>query len=279
MFVIIGATGIVGRTTVSLLHAAGADVTAVTRTPATAQLPAGVRVVEGDPAAPRIPDQIWRNAEAVLLSSRGITASAGEILTAAAEHGVQRVVVVSAATVAHPVGEPRFIEGFARLEAAAESSGLAWTALRCADFDANNLAWIPQLRAGDVVRGAYGTAATSPIHERDIAEVAVRALTGDEHEGRRYVLTGPESLTQYDKVRILGETLGRTLTFAEVAPEQVRAAMLVQGLPEEVPARLLGSLTDYARTPGPTTDTVRQLLGRPALDFATWAAERAAAFG
>jgi hypothetical protein len=54
--------------------------------------------------------------------------------------------------------------------------------------------------------------------------------------------------------------------------------MLAQGLPEEIPDRLLGSLADYARQPGPTTDTVRELLGRPALTFAEWAAENAAAF-
>src|ERR1039458_1018372 len=92
------------------------------------------------------------------------------------------------------------------------------------------------------------------------------------------------------------------LSFAEVAPEQVRQAMLAQGLPEEIPDRLLCSLADYARQPGPTNDTVRELLGRPALTFpyaaragappdtsrellgrpaltfAEWAAENAAAF-
>ncbi|MDX3510313.1 hypothetical protein PV755_15425 [Streptomyces caniscabiei] len=28
-------------------------------------------------------------------------------------------------------------------------------------------AWAPQIGAGDVVRGAYGRAATSPVHEAD----------------------------------------------------------------------------------------------------------------
>lgn len=70
--------------------------------------------------------------------------------------------------------------------------------MRCADFDANVLAWVPQLHGGNVVRGAYGTAAISPIHERDIAAVAVRALTENSHHGRRYILTGTQSLTQYD---------------------------------------------------------------------------------
>ncbi len=278
MFVIVGATGIVGREVVTQLRADGADVTAVTRDPTTARLPPGTVVVQGDMSIPALPVSIWDGVEAVLLSSRAAIASAAEILSVAADHGVRRVVVVSAATVEFPVGEPRFVAGFRELEAAAEAWGPEWTSLRCADFQANALAWAPQLRAGDVVRGAYGAAATSPVHERDIAAVAVRALTEDDHHGRRYVLTGPAALTQPDKVRILGEATGRDLSFLELAPEQIRAAMTAQGLPEDVPARLLGSLADYARVPGPTTGTVGELLGRPALDFAAWAAEHAATF-
>jgi NAD(P)-dependent dehydrogenase (short-subunit alcohol dehydrogenase family) len=72
--------------------------------------------------------------------------------------------------------------------------------------------------------------------------------------------------------------LGQELTFAEMPPEQVRQRMLAHGLPEEVPDRLLGSLADYALKPGPTTDTVQRLLGRPALSFAERASEYAAAF-
>jgi uncharacterized protein YbjT (DUF2867 family) len=128
------------------------------------------------------------------------------------------------------------------------------------------------------VRGAYGDAATSPIHHRDIAAVAVQALVDPEHAGRFYVLTGPQSLNQRDKVRLIGEATRQDLTFAEATPEQVRQAMLAQGLPDEIPDRLLGSLADYAKAPGPSTDTVQQLLGRPALTFAEWAAENIAAF-
>lgn len=278
MFVIIGATGTIGREVVTQLRATGAAVTAVTREPGQARMPRGTVVVGADPSVPSIPPETWDDVEGVLLSSRAVIASAPEILSAAADHGARRVVVISASTIEYPAGEPRFMAGFRALEAAAEASGLAWTSLRCADFDANTLAWVPQLRAGDVVRGAYGKAATSPIHERDIAAVAVHALTEDGHGGRHYLLTGPESLTQYDKVRLLGELTGRDLSFLELTADQVRAGMRAQGLPDEVAARLLGSLSDYARVPGPTTGAVAELLGRPALDFATWAAEHAAAF-
>jgi uncharacterized protein YbjT (DUF2867 family) len=44
----------------------------------------------------------------------------------------------------------------------------------------------------DVVRWVYGQAARSLIDERDIAEVAIRALTEPGHDTQRYVLTGPE---------------------------------------------------------------------------------------
>jgi uncharacterized protein YbjT (DUF2867 family) len=180
--------------------------------------------------------------------------------------------------VVYPAGEPRFAAGFRAAEQAATDSGLAATLLRCADFDSNSLAWAPQVRAGSVVRGAYAAAATSPIHERDIAEVAARALTSPENVSRSHVLTGPQSLTQRGKVRLIGEATGRDLEFGEISPDQVRQAMLAQGLPEEIPDRLLGSLRDYASQPGPTTSTVAELLGRSALTFAEWASQNAAAF-
>ena len=55
--------------------------------------------------------------------------------------------------------------------------------------------WADQIRDAGVVRWPYGQAARSLIHERDIAAVAIRALTDDGHAGARYVLTGPETLT------------------------------------------------------------------------------------
>ncbi|GAA3029784.1 NAD(P)H-binding protein [Streptosporangium longisporum] len=276
MIVVTGATGTVGRLVVDLLLQAGQKVTAITRDPATAELPGDAQVVRGDPSAPETLGSALDGAEAVLLSPRAVGNATGRLPALAAD--LRRAVVLSAATVEFPAGHPRFHAHFRAVEDAVTTSGLEWTFLRCADFAANALAWAPQIRATGIVRGAYGAAATSPVHQRDIAEVAVRALLDDGHAGRSYVLTGPQSLTQADKVRIIGSALGEELAFQEVSPEQVRQGMLAQGLPEEIPDRLLGSLADYAVQAGPTTDTVERLLGRPALTFADWAAEHAAAF-
>ena len=54
--------------------------------------------------------------------------------------------------------------------------------------------------------------------------------------------------------------------------------MIAQGLPEEVPDRLLGHLADNVQHSGPTTDVVERILGRPAHSFADWAKDHADAF-
>lgn len=279
MNLIIGATGTIGRELVSLLLAGGEPVTAVTRDPAAAGLPPAARVLPGDPGRPAsLAAALPATLSAVFLTPRAAGTAIPALLSLAAARGARRVVLVSALTVAFGGGERRFAGEYAAAEAAAAASGLPWTFLRCADFAANALAWAPQIRSAGVVRGAYAGAATSPVHERDVAAVAAAALTGPGHAGQAYVLTGPESLTQAAKVRILGTALGRDLTFQELPAEQVRQGMLAQGLPPEIPDRLLGYLADCVRQPGPTTGTVSRLLGRPALTFAAWAAEHAAAF-
>jgi uncharacterized protein YbjT (DUF2867 family) len=273
-----GATGNVGREVVNLLLDEGETVVAITRNPATAGLPADAHMVAGDSSQPKTITSALSGVKAILVSPRAVGAATAELLSLAVEQGVERVVVLSAITVEYPVGERRFAEQFKAIEDAAKASGLHWTVLRNADFNSNSLAWAPQIRSAGVVRGAYGNAATSTIHERDIAAVAVRALTNSKRSGHSYVLTGPQSLTQYDRVRLIGEVIGKELIFEQISPEQVRKGMLAQGLPEEIPSRLLGSLADYAKQAGPSTTAVEEVLRRPALTFAEWAADHASAF-
>ena len=123
-------------------------------------------------------------------------------------------------------GYRRFAERFKAAEDAVKASGLQWTFLRSAQYATNSLVWAPKIRSTGVVRSAYGDAATSPIHPRDIAAVGVRALVNSAHAGRAYPLTGPQSLTQRDQVRLIGEAIGKDVPFEEISPEQVRASML-----------------------------------------------------
>jgi uncharacterized protein YbjT (DUF2867 family) len=93
------------------------------------------------------------------------------------------------------------------------ASGMRWTFLRPDSFAGNNLSWGYQTKNGDEVRGAYAKAAAPVVHEADIAEAAVVALTTEGHDGKAYQLTGPELLTHADQARILGEVIGRPIRF------------------------------------------------------------------
>jgi len=267
----------------NVLVGAGEKVLAVTRHPDTAALAGGARVVSGDPSRPQTLAPELRDVETVFISPRALgDATAGaasvELLKLAAGQGARRVVALSAVTVQYGGGYQRFSDAFRAVEEAVRTSGLQWTILRCADFASNAMAWAPQIRQAGVVRGVYGDGATSTIHERDVGAVSARVLADAAHAGRTYVLTGPQSLTQRARVRLIGEAIGKEIPWIEVPPEAFRQAMLAQGVPADIPERVIGYWVDRVREPGPSSDTVEQILGRPALTFAQWATEHAAAF-
>lgn len=280
MILVTGATGNVGREVVRLLVAGGEQVEAVTRHPATSALPAGALVVEGDPTRPQTLKPTLSGVEAIMISPPALGDATAELLALAAERDVKRVVVLSALTVEHGGGYQRFADAFKAVEDAAKASGLQWTLLRSSDYASNALSWVPQIRQAGIVRGVYGDGATSTIHEHDVAAIAALALVDADavHAGRSYVLTGPQSLSQRDKLRIIGEAIGQEVPWQEITPEQLRQALLAQGVPADVPDRMIGYWGSLAQHPSPTTFEVERLLGRPALTFADWASEHVAAF-
>jgi uncharacterized protein YbjT (DUF2867 family) len=278
MILVTGATGNVGREVVKLLLADGEKVAAVTRNPSAAELPGYAHVIGGDPSRPTMLASALSGVEAVFLSPRAVGNGTAELLALVAAQGAKRVTVISAVTVEYGGGYRRFADAYKAVEDTVKASGLEWTILRCADFAANTLVWAPQMRTTGVVRGAYGDAATSTIDERDVAAVAARTLVNHRHGERSYVLTGPQSLTQRDKVRSIGAAIGKPLSWEEISARQVRQAMIAQGLPDEVPDRLLGYLADRIEQPGPSSTAVEEILGRPARTFARWANDHAEAF-
>jgi len=108
-------------------------------------------------------------------------------------------------------------------------TGREWTFPRSGGFAGNTLAWAPQIRSGDVVRWVYGAAGRSLIHERDIAAVGVRVVTEDGHAGAKYVLTGPQTLTQIEQVHTIGAAVGRPLRFGRRHHPAPRPHLLPMG--------------------------------------------------
>jgi uncharacterized protein YbjT (DUF2867 family) len=62
---------------------------------------------------------------------------------------------------------------------------------------------------GDEVRAAFPDVAAAVVDPADIAAVAAAVLADGGHDGGALRLTGPEALRPAERVRILGEVLGR----------------------------------------------------------------------
>jgi uncharacterized protein YbjT (DUF2867 family) len=278
MILLTGATGKIGRELIKHLLDAGKKITAVTRDPKSAQLPAGVQIVAEDPSRAGALKGKFKGVEAIVLNPAAMENTVSEVVSLAHAEGVRRAVLISAITVEYGGGYQRFAQRFKAIEDTVKASGLEWTFLRAADFAANSMIWAPQIRATGVVRGAYGKAMTAPIHHRDIAAMAAQTLLHDGHAFKAYAITGPQSLSQFDRARIIGEAIKSPIHFEEISAELARASMLAQGAPPEIPDRMLGYLSACLEAPGPLTPTVRDVLGRPPLEFSQWAAENAHAF-
>src|SRR5262249_28985393 len=150
--------------------------------------------------------------------------------------------------------------------------------LRPHAFAANALSWAAQIRAEGAVSGPYPAATTAPIHEHDIAAVAMRALTSDGHAGAVYELTGPETLTQADEARIIGEDPGRPVRGLATPPEPARQRRRGRGGPATAVDEILKAQADLVTTPGPLTTTVKRVTGTPARTFREWAYDHADRF-
>ena len=126
------------------------------------------------------------------------------------------------------------------VERAIESSGLAWTFLRPNSFMQNVVTFMSEtIRAEGAFYSASGNAEVSHVDVRDIAAVADHALTGGNHEGRAYTLTGPEALS-YEKISgELSTALGRTITHVSLPPADLKQGLLSEGMPEALAERML----------------------------------------
>jgi uncharacterized protein YbjT (DUF2867 family) len=120
-------------------------------------------------------------------------------------------------------------------------------------------------------------APTAPIDERDIAAVAVRALCDEGHAGAEYVLTGPQSLSQFEQVSTIGRVIGRTLSIQEISPDEAQRELSAT-MPAFIVKMLLDAWSAGVGLPAFVTSTVAEITGTPARTFLDWATDHAADF-
>ncbi|MFD6142118.1 NmrA family NAD(P)-binding protein [Promicromonospora sp. NPDC060271] len=259
-FAVIGATGKTGRRVSALLESSGHTVRRLARGTSPrfdweqpdgwAQALAGVDRLY----VTYVPDLAAPGAEVVI----------SRLTEVAREAGVRRIVLLSG----------RGELGARRCEDIVLDSGIPSTVVSAGWFTEN---FTEGMLAAALETGVLALAAGDVrepfISVDDVAAVVVEALTGDGHAGRRYEVTGPESLTMAEVAALLTELSGRAVQYLPMGFDEFHAAVAAEAGPET--ATLLTELCREVfdgRNESPT-DGVRQILGRAPRDMRTVLAE------
>jgi uncharacterized protein YbjT (DUF2867 family) len=281
-----GATGTVGRQVIEQLVKRGADVRALVRDPAKANLPAGVAVVQGDlldvdamrGAVSGVSTLFLLNAVASDEFTQALIA-----LNLAREAGVERIVYLSVIHSDLYVNVPHFAGKFA-VERMIEKMGFNAAILRPAYFMNNDLTIKDVVTGYGVYPMPIGSKGLAMIDARDIGEVAAIELIRREQSATplpldRINLVGPDVLTGTDVAGIWSEVLGRPIAY----PGDDTAGFeknLRQFMPSWMAfdMRLMSErfLTDGMIPEPGTAARLTALLGRPLRSYRDFASETVA---
>jgi uncharacterized protein YbjT (DUF2867 family) len=182
--------------------------------------------------------------------------------------GVQRLVLLSGR------GEPeaRVCEDIVR------RSGLEWTLLRASWFAQNfsEGVFVEPIIVGYVAL-PVGNVGEPFVDVEDIADIALAALTQDQHVGQLYELTGPRLWTFEQAIAEIARASGRTIRFTQIALNEYTTVLEQAQLPPEAISLvqyLFCELFDGRNAS--VQDGVPRALGRPARDFSDYVRTAAA---
>ena len=279
---VFGATGNVGRPTVSALLARGESVRALSRSQdKLSALPEGVggaiadlETGNGLEAALAGVDRLF------LITANGETESARGLnaVKAATAAGVRRIVFLS---VQDPDEEPPIPHSRSKLpiEEAIRRSGCEYTILRPSYF------YQTDLSVGQVIQnyGVYpmpiGSIGQNRVDTRDIADCAVRALTEDGHSGAEYALYGPDTISGPGAAAVYARHFGREVHYGgddvEKWAEPIKA-YIAPWLLDSLKKMFLSTQRNGPAADKAAVAASREAVGHPLRSFDAFAAELAA---
>lgn len=185
------------------------------------------------------------------------------VIDLAKEVGVERIVRLSA------MGVEQSDNPLREVEQHLEASGLQYTLLRPSWFMQNySTLHADSIRTQNAFYEPAGDAKTGFIDARDIAAVAVKALTEDGHHAQAYALTGARAYSRYEVAEAISQSTGKTVTYEPVAETQFQKSMTSAGMPEGYLALMTGLYQAVrAGHTSAVTDTVEQVTGRPPISL------------
>lgn len=134
--------------------------------------------------------------------------------------------------------------------------------------------WGPAIRDGGTIRIPSGDAPLAWVDVRDVVEVAVRALLGEDLG--EVDLSGPEPLTVSELAAAIGAAAGREVTHDDLSLPAYRQELEAAGTDPRRVAYLMDLVTDAAqRRFARTTPDLEALLGHPPRRLGDYAARHA----
>lgn len=281
---ITGATGNIGTELTKLLAAQKVPFRAMVRKMEDAKSFAdleSVEVVVGDFNDEKtIADALRGMERAFLLTNSSEQAEAQQtaFVEAAQKAEIKHIVKLSqwAASTDSPV---RFLRYHAAVEQEIKDSGIAYTFLRPNLFMQGLLGFRETIVKQGKFFASIGDAKISTVDVRDIAAVAAAALTGDNHAGKIYDITGAEALSHQQMAEKLSAALDRQIQFVDVPPEAMREALKSAGFPDWQADGLIEDYVHYHRgEASEIASGVRDATGKPPRAFDDFARDYAPAF-
>lgn len=277
-----GATGNVGGEVMRQLLAAGITPRVAVRSLSKAEAlkAVGAEPVELDFQRPETLEPAFAGVEKVFWASP-LTATMADLdrrtLVAAQKAGVQQIVRLSVMGAELDTALGR---AHRQVEQQLEASGLAYTILRPNSFHQNYITYTgATIKSDHAFYLPLGDGKISFVDIRDVAAIAVHALTEPGHTGETYLITGGEALSNTDVAAILSRVLGQTIAYVDIPEATARQAMQAAGIPD-ADGELVLSLYAAQKTGQYATisPVVEQITGKQPIRFAQFAQDSVAAF-
>jgi uncharacterized protein YbjT (DUF2867 family) len=224
-----GGTGHVGSEVIKQLVKRKASVRALVRKQeATAKMPEGVEVVQGDLLDPVSVRKALDGVDKLYLLNAVVPDELTQGLIAydlAKKQKLKQIVYHSVFKVERFKDVPHFASKLA-IESALREFDLPFTIIRPNYFYQNDVALKDVITQAGVYPTPLGAPGVAAVDTRDIAEAAAIALTSEGHLGKTYNLNGPEVLSGAKVASIWSGLLGKEIRYPgedlDVFEEQMR---------------------------------------------------------